>query len=178
MFYASNKNVNLAHAERQSFFFWVAVLSLSWFQVGQENVIFYKRHLLRGYVASEHCSENPAPCSSYPANGALLSELQRRVLLQRVERGKERCKTKRTSVTHESNSRQDLPTRSPASLGFSQQCLCVMQRAGACTTPQRHAFLNCKHMCAPSLTSFPHPQRSGGNSCRMLPVIHLILSHL
>lgn len=78
-------------------------------------------------------------------------------------------------VIHKSNTRQDLPTRSPASPAFSQQCSCAIQRAGACTTPQRHAFLNCKHMCAPSPASFPHPQCSGGNSCRMLPVIHLIL---
>ena len=28
--------------------------------------------------------------------------------------------------------------------GFSQQCRCAMQQAGACTTPQRHAFLNGK----------------------------------
>jgi len=81
------------------------VLSLSLFQAGQENAIFYKRHLLLGYVASEQCSENPAPCSGHPANTALLSELQRRVLLQGVERGKERCETKRISMAQESNTR-------------------------------------------------------------------------
>lgn len=27
----------------------------------------------------------------------------------------------------------------------------------SCSTPQRHAFFNCKHMCAPSLASIPSP---------------------
>lgn len=58
--------------QKDSLFFWIAVLSLSWFQVGQEKVVFYKIHLLLGYVAFEHCSGNPAPRSSYPANRALL----------------------------------------------------------------------------------------------------------
>lgn len=101
-----------------------------------------------------------------------------RVLLQWVERGKEWCKAKCTSAIHESNVRRHLPTRSPASPRSSQQCWCAMQRVGVCTTPQRHAFLNCRHMYAPSPAPFPRPQCSGGNSCRMLPVIHLILSSL
>lgn len=141
-------------------------------------MLFYKRRLLLGYVAPDHCSENPAPCNRSPANGALLSEQQRMPLLQGVERGRERNETKCISAIHERNARQDLPTRSSASPGLSLQRWCAMQRAGACTTPQRHAVLSCKRVRAPSRPSFPRPRCSGGNSCRMLPHSHLILSHL
>lgn len=55
--------------------FWIAMLSLSRFQVGQENVIFYNRFLLLGYVASEYCSENLTPCRSHPSNRAFPLEL-------------------------------------------------------------------------------------------------------
>lgn len=160
------------------FFSWVAMLSLSWFQVGQENVIFYRRHLLLSYVTSEHCSEKNCPLQWLPSKQGLTFRARGGFCCRGRREEKNDLGQKCISVTHESNARRDLPTRSPASPGFSQRCLRAVQRAGACTTP-RGARSSAANTCLLPLSLHSLARQcSGGNSCRMLPVIHLILSHL
>lgn len=93
------------------------------------NVLFHKIHLMLGYVVSEHCSKNPAPCWGCLAKGALLSETQREIHC----RAGEKENGARWNAPHwlmRWTQRKGLPTCSLASLGFSQQSLCGMQQVG------------------------------------------------
>lgn len=157
-------------------FFWVAVLSLSWLQVGQGNVIFYKRHLLLAYVASKHLSENPAHCSNYPANKALLSECQKRVLLQGVEREKGGSETKCISVTHKSNARGGCPLTPQLAL-VSPSSACMQCSKQELAPPLRDMHSWTANMCAPSLTFIPSPTVLWGKFLRDASC-YSILSHL
>lgn len=80
------------------------------------NGLFHKIYLTLGYVVSEHCSENPAPCRGCLAKGALLSERQRFTAGLRKKR--ERCEMKHASLTHELNTKEGFAHLLPGKPGF------------------------------------------------------------
>lgn len=139
VFYTSNKNAHLAHAERQSVLsVWVTVLPLNWSGKYLHFIKYICCWVLLLWI--------PCPLQGPPEKEALFSEMGGRGLLQRVgERGKgEPSETQRALLAHGLNTKAGFAHLFPVSTGFSHQSLCGMQQlgfapGGVCTTPQRHA---------------------------------------
>lgn len=171
MFYASNKDCNLAHAERLVVFFGVAVLSPNWFQVGQENIIPYKRHSLLCYVAYEHCSEKSCLFAAATQQQGPTFKVMEKGFVAGGGEGNMRDKMHLgdSRIKHKVRFAHPLP-REPPFLPTALVCGAAPCRGVHSSTANTHAL----HFSP----SFLCPQCSRGNSCRMLPVIRLILSHL
>lgn len=125
------------------------------------NGLFHKIYLMLGYVVSEHCSENPAPCRGCLAKGALLSERQRDSLQGWGKREKENgVKWNMPHWLMSWTQRKGLPTCSLASLGFSQQSLCGMQWVGFSLAGTVHhpseACITQLQTCVCSVSPFSH----------------------